>query len=150
MLPLRRYFLIFFALCFILTCICGVIAALLPSGVGGILTAIPYLITMITVLYLFIKQQKRAPTSVERKKLTLGFSLIFWGYNFAFLFLGIAIFSRTNPSIWQDMLLYLKEPQFMSVVVIMALLVAIPLYALTYWFYGQQAQRMAYKILNKK
>ncbi len=36
-----------FALCIVLTLIVGVIAALLPASVGGILTAVPYLGAMI-------------------------------------------------------------------------------------------------------
>lgn len=81
MIPLRRYFIWFFVLCFLFTCICGVLAALMPRGMGGILTAVPYLVAMIWVLFKFLKQQKRAPTQTERKRFTLGFSLIFWGYN---------------------------------------------------------------------
>jgi hypothetical protein len=44
---------------------------------GAVLTAVPYLVAMIWVLLKFIKQQRRAPTQAERKKFTLGFSLIF-------------------------------------------------------------------------
>ena len=40
-------------------------------------------------------------------------------------------------------MLYVQHPQFMSLMVIMLLLMAIPLYLITYWFYGPQAQRMA-------
>lgn len=148
MVSLTRYFVWFFLFCIVLTCICGVLAALLPQGVGGILTAIPYLIAMIIVLYQFLKREKRAPNQHERKRLTLGFSLIFWGYNLSFLLIGIAIFSRQNPNLWQDFLNYLQQPQFLSVVVIMFLLIAIPLYLITYWFYGQQAQRMAKKMFG--
>jgi hypothetical protein len=139
MVPLTRYFLWFFFLCFIFTCICGVVAALMPTGMGAVLTIVPYLVAMIWV---------RAPTQAERKKFTLGFSLIYWGYNLVFLILGIAIATRSNPNAWQDFLLYLQQPQFMSIVVIMLLLIAIPLYLLTYWFYGKQAQRMAAKMFS--
>ena len=115
---------------------------------GGILTVVPYLAAMILVLYKFLKQQQRAPSEHERKKITLGFSLIFWGYNLAFLLLGILIFSKGDPEVWQNFLLYLKNPQFMSVVLIMFLLIAIPLYILTYWFYVKQAGRMAKKMFG--
>ena len=148
MAPLKRYFLWFFFVCFILTCVCGVIAALLPMGMGAILTVIPYLVAMIRILFRFLRQNRRAPTQAERKKLTLGFSLIFWGYNLAFLLLGILLATRSNPQAWQDFLLYMQQPQFLSLVVIMVLLFAIPLYLLTYWFYGKQAQRMAAKIFD--
>lgn len=147
-MSLTRYFLWFFLFCFIFTCICGVLAALLPTGMGGILTIVPYLMAMIVVLYKFLKQQHRAPTDQERKKITLGFTLIFWGYNVFFLLVGLLIFAKNDPDIWQNFLLYIKNPQFMSVVLIMFLLIAIPLYILTYWFYGKQAQRMADKMFG--
>jgi predicted membrane channel-forming protein YqfA (hemolysin III family) len=145
---LTRYFLWFFLFCFIFTGICGVLAALLPTGMGGILTIVPYLTAMILVLYKFLKQQRRAPTNQERKKITLGFTLIFWGYNVVFLLLGIILFAKNDPEIWQNFILYIKNPQFMSLVLIMFLLIAIPLYILTYWFYGKQAQRMAQKMFG--
>lgn len=147
-MSLTRYFLWFFLFCFIFTCICGVLAALLPTGMGGILTIVPYLMAMILVLYKFLKQQHRAPTDQERKKITLGFTLIFWGYNVFFLLVGLLIFAKSDPYIWQNFLLYIKNPQFMSVVLIIFLLIAIPLYILTYWFYGKQAQRMADKMFG--
>ena len=147
-MSLTRYFLWFFFFFFIFTCICGVLAALLPTGMGGILTIVPYLMAMILVLYKFLKQQHRAPTDQERKKITLGFTLIFWGYNVFFLLVGLLIFAKNDPDIWQNFLLYIKNPQFMSVVLIMFLLIAIPLYILTYWFYGKQAQRMADKMFG--
>lgn len=143
MLPLTRYFIWFFIICFIFTCICGVLAALMPTGMGAVLTVVPYLVAMIWILFKFLKHQKRAPTQSERKKFTLGFSLIYWGYNLLFLLLGILIATRSNPNAWLDFLLYLQQPQFISIVLIMFLLIAIPLYLLTYWFYGKQAQRMA-------
>ena len=133
-MSLTRYFLWFILFCFIFTCICGVLAALLPTGMGGILTIVPYLMAMILVLYKFLKQQHRAPTDQERKKITLGFTLIFWGYNVFFLLVGLLIFAKNDPDIWQNFLLYIKNPQFMSVVLIMFLLIAIPLYILTSWF----------------
>lgn len=145
-----RYFLWFFVLCFVLTCICGVIAALLPQGVGGILTAVPYLIAMLVVLFQFIKRERRAPTQSERKKFSLGFSAIFWGYNLAFVLLGVWWFSRQSAEIWQNLLQYLQQPQFISLIIIMFCLIAIPLYLMTYWFYGPQARRMADKMLQAK
>lgn len=53
------------------------VAALLPASVGGILTAVPYLGAMIFVLFKFLKKERRAPTVQEKKKFTLGFTLIF-------------------------------------------------------------------------
>ena len=148
MVALTRYFTWFFVVCLIFTCICGVLAALMPTGMGAILTIVPYLIAMIWVLFKFLKQQHRAPTQAERQKITLGFSVIYWLYNLCFLLLGIVIASRSNPNAWQDLTLYLQNTQFLMIMLIMFLLIAIPLYLLTYWFYGKQAQRMAEKMFD--
>ena len=53
MTALRRYFIWFFLICLLTTLIAGVVAAILPIGVGGIVTAVPYLVAMIAVLYQF-------------------------------------------------------------------------------------------------
>ncbi|MBK0064961.1 MULTISPECIES: ABZJ_00895 family protein [unclassified Acinetobacter] len=150
MTNLRRYYLWFFLICFMVTLLMGVIAALLPQGLGMVITAVPYLTAMIAVLFRFLKQEKRAPTQAERKKLTLGFSLIFWGYNLLGVLLGLAIFSLRDPEVFQNFLLYLQQPQFISIILIMFLVLAIPLYLITYWFYGKQAQRMATKMFGSK
>ncbi len=52
-----------------LTLIVGVVAALLPASVGGILTAVPYLGAMIFVLFKFLKKERRAPTVPEKRNL---------------------------------------------------------------------------------
>ncbi|MDO7476216.1 ABZJ_00895 family protein [Acinetobacter baumannii] len=148
MTKLRSYFLWFFGLCIVLTLIVGVVAALLPASVGGILTAVPYLGAMIFVLFKFLKKERRAPTLQEKKKFTLGFTLIFWGYNLCGVLFGLFLFARKDPEILQNFMLYLKQPQFLSIMVIMLLMLAIPLYLITYWFYGKQAQRMADKMFN--
>lgn len=149
MISLTRYFIWFFILLFIFTCLCGVLAALLPQGVGSILTVVPFLIAIIWVLFKFLKHQKRAPNPSERIKLTWGFSLIFWLFNISFLLLGIFLFSKGNSTIWQDFMLYLKEPKFLAVMMGMFLLIAIPLFLLSYWFYGPQAKRMADKMFDR-
>ena len=84
----------------------------------------------------------------QKKKFTLGFTLIFWGYNLCGVLFGLFLFSRKDPEILQNFMLYLKQPQFLSIMVIMLLMLAIPLYLITYWFYGKQAQRMANKMFN--
>ena len=147
-MSLNKYFLYFFLICLSLSLVAGVLAALLPLGIGGVLTALPYLIAMIIVLYIFLKKQLRAPTPVERQKLSLGYTLIFWGYNLTGVCIGIAFFSRKDPQIWQSFLLYLQQPKFLMTIFVMILLLAIPLYLITYWFYGQQAQRMAAKMFD--
>lgn len=148
MISLRLYYLWFFIICLASTLIAGVLAAILPNSLGGVLTAIPYLIAIIFVLFKFLKQQRRAPIQQERKRLSIGFSLIFWGYNVCGLLLGLFIFARKDPEIWQNFLLYLKQPQFLLAVLAMWLVIALPLFLITYWFYGPQAQRMATKMFQ--
>lgn len=145
MVSLNKYYLWFFLLCLGLTLIAGVVAALLPPQVAGIVTALPYMIAMIFVLNLFIKQQRRAPTDQERKKFTLAYTLIFWGYNIAGVLFGVFLFSRKDPEVWQNFVLYMTNGKFLSLTIIMIMILAIPLYLITYWFYGKQAQRMAAK-----
>lgn len=146
MISLRLYYLWFFIICLVLTLLTGVLAAFLPNSIGGILTAMPYLIAIILVLFKFLRQQRRAPTAQEQKRFTLVFSLIFWGYNLIGLLGGLYFFSRRDPQVWQNFLLYLQEPKFLLTVLAMWLMLAIPLYLITYWFYGKQAQRMAAKM----
>lgn len=148
MISLRLYYLWFFIICLASTLIAGVLAAILPNSLGGVLTATPYLIAIIFVLFKFLKQQRRAPTAQEKKRLSIGFSLIFWGYNACGLLLGLYIFARKDPEIWQNFLLYLKQPQFLLAVLGMWLVIALPLFLITYWFYGPQAQRMATKMFH--
>lgn len=149
MVSLNKYFLWFFILCLILTMIAGVLAALLPNQIAGILTAIPYLAAMIIVLYRFLKQQRRAPTDSERKKLVLGYTLIFWGYNLLGVFIGVLIFSRNDPEVWQSFVASMSNLRFVSTTLLMLLMLAIPLYLITSWFYGKQAKRMAMQMFGK-
>ena len=148
MISLRLYYIWFFIICFTATLLAGVLAAILPNSIGGVLTAVPYLIAIIVILFKFLKQQRRAPTPQERKGLSIGFSLIFWGYNACGLLLGLFIFARKDPDVWQNFLLYLKQPQFLLTVLAMWFVIAVPLFLITYWFYGPQAQRMANKMFN--
>ena len=128
MVSLNKYYLWFFLLCLGLTLIAGVVAALLPPQVAGIVTALPYMFAMIFVLNLFIKQQRRAPTDQERKKFTLAYTLIFWGYNIAGVLFGILMFSRKDPEVWQNFVLYMTNGKFLRLTIIMLMILAIPLY----------------------
>lgn len=148
MISLRLYYVWFFIICLLATLIAGILAAILPNSVGGVLTAIPYLIAIIFVLFRFLKKQRRAPTPQEKKRLTLGFTLIFWGYNACGLLLGLFIFARKDSEIWQNFLLYLKQPAFLLTVLAIWFVIALPLFLITFWFYGPQAQRMANKMFN--
>lgn len=149
MTTLRPYYLWFFVLCLILTVLVGIIAALLPRGLGGMITALPYLVAMIVVLHRFIKKEQRAPTQQERKRFAWGYLIIFWAYNLFGVWIGLFLFSLQDAEVWQNLLIYLHQPQFIGLLIIMFLMLAIPLYWITYWFYGKQAQRMADKILMK-
>lgn len=146
MVSLNKYFFWFFLLCLVLTMIAGVLAAILPNEIAGVLTAIPYLLAMIIVLHRFLRQQRRAPTDKERRNLTLGFTLIFWSYNLLGVFAGVWFFSRNDPEIWQTFFAYMQNIRFLSTMTFMLLLLAIPLYLITHWFYGKQAKRMAAKM----
>lgn len=146
MASLSKYFLWFFLICLVLTMLVGVLVALLPSQIAGVLTALPYLISMIVVLHLFLKQQKRAPSKAEQKKFSIGFSLIFWIYNFIGILIGVMVFARHDADVWQNFLMYMQNPQFLMISAMMLLMLAVPLFLITYWFYGKQAQRMAAKM----
>ena len=148
MVSLSKYFLWFFVLCLVLTVIMGLISLIVPNQVAGILIAFPYLISMIIVLHLFLKQQKRAPTEQEKKKFTIGFSIIFWSYNLAGLIGEVLYFSRQNPEILTNFLAGIQNIQFLMISIVMLLMLAIPLYLITYWFYGKQAKRMATKMFG--
>lgn len=148
MISLRLYYIWFFIICFTATLLVGVLAAILPNSIGGVLTAIPYLIAIIVILFKFLKKQRRAPTPQERKRLSIGFSLIFWGYNVCGLLFGLFIFARKDPEVWQNFLLYLKQPAFLLSILAMWFVIAVPLFLITYWFYGSQAQRMANKMFS--
>jgi hypothetical protein len=130
--------------------IAGILAAILPNEIAGVFTALPYLLAMIIVLYRFLKQQHRAPTDQERRSLTLGFTLIFWSYNILGVFVGVWFFSRNDPEIWQSFIAYMQNIRFLSTILIMLLLLAVPLFLITYWFYGTQAKRMAAKMFENE
>ena len=145
---LKRYYLAFLFWCIVLTCIFGVVAALVPQGLGGIFTAIPYLLALVVVVFRFLKREQRAPNKTEHKRLTLGFTLIFWGLNLVGMFLALYLFSRQDHSVSANFWLYLQQPRFVATALSLWLLLAIPLYLLTYWFWGPQAKRMAAKMFE--
>jgi len=134
MISLRLYYIWFFIICFTATLLVGVLAAILPNSIGGVLTAIPYLIAIIVILFKFLKKQRRAPTPQERKRLSIGFSLIFWGYNVCGLLFGLFIFARKDPEVWQNFLLYLKQPAFLlSILAMWFVIAASDLFSILNW-----------------
>lgn len=148
MQSLRRYYCYFFILCLVLTMVFGVIAALLPQPVGTALTAFPYLISMIGVLFIFLNKQKRAPSTKERNHFALVFVLIFFFYNLAFALLGQIFFSMGEPEAWQNWWMQISNGQFIFILIAQLLIYMIPLYLVTFWFYGKQSHRMADKMFN--
>jgi len=57
MISLRLYYIWFFIICFTATLLAGVLAAILPNSIGGVLTAVPYLIAIIVAVKQIIKNQ---------------------------------------------------------------------------------------------
>ena len=149
MIALTKYYLYFFLLCLVFTLISGVAAALLPNAIAGALTALPYMVAMICVLHIFLKQQQRAPTQSERKKFAVIFVLLFWLFNILGMLAGLWIFSLSDPGLWQDVSLYFYSWRFTLIILGMGLVISLPMFLLTYWFYGKQAQRMAEKMFEK-
>ena len=75
-----QYLLRFFIYLVLFTMLVGVIAALLPQGMGQVLTAFPFLISIILLLFHFLKRERRAPSAVERNRFSLIYVLIFFLY----------------------------------------------------------------------
>lgn len=124
----------------------GVIAALLPRGVGQVLTALPFLISSILLLFHFLKKERRAPTRLERNRFSLIYVLIFFFYNYIFAVLGSLLFNLNIPNIGA---LWLKEAlnvEFQLMLISRLLIFMIPFYLVVFWFYGPQAKRMAAKM----
>lgn len=121
----------------------GVIAALIPNELAMFMLTFPYLASMISVLYIFLKQQGRAPTVIEKRYFTIAFILLFWLFNLLSIISCIAYFALETPSIWSDYLGYLHNQQFLLLILAMVVAVSIPFVLITLWFYGKQAQRMA-------
>ena len=77
MISLRLYFYGFLLfVCFLVISCRSAFAAILPNSIAGVLTAIPYLIAMIFVLFKFLKQQRRAPTLSQLKKTKFSLDLV--------------------------------------------------------------------------
>ena len=108
----------------------------------------PYLASMISVLYIFLKQQGRAPTTTEKRYFAIAFILLFWLFNVLGIISSIAYFAQQAPSIWSDYLLYLQNSEFVLMILAIAVAVSIPLVLITLWFYGKQAQRMAKRMFT--
>ncbi len=143
-----RYFLRFFLYLVLFTMVIGVVAALLPQGVGQILTAFPFLISMLLLLFRFLKQERRAPTQQERNRFSFIYVLIFFLYNYIFAVLGPLIFNLSLPNIFELWLQQAFDGQFQALLISRLLIFMIPFYLIVFWFYGPQAKRMAEKMFS--
>ena len=143
-----RYFLRFFLYLVLFTMVIGVVAALLPQGVGQILTAFPFLISMLLLLFRFLKQERRAPTQQERNRFSFIYVLIFFLYNYVFAVLGPLIFNLSLPNIFELWLQQAFDGQFQALLISRLLIFMIPFYLIVFWFYGPQAKRMAEKMFS--
>ena len=130
------------------TMVIGVVAALLPQGVGQILTAFPFLISMLLLLFRFLKQERRAPTQQERNRFSFIYVLIFFLYNYIFAVLGPLIFNLSLPNIFELWLQQAFDGQFQALLISRLLIFMIPFYLIVFWFYGPQAKRMAAKMFS--
>ena len=141
-----QYFLRFFIYLVLFTLVAGLIAAFLPNVVGQIITAFPFLIAMILVLFRFLKQNRRAPTTKERNRFSLVYVLIFFLYNYIFAVFGPLLANVKLENVLNLWMEHALNPNFQSLLVSKLLIFMIPFYLITYWFYGPQAQRMAAKM----
>ncbi|MDQ8953758.1 ABZJ_00895 family protein [Acinetobacter rudis] len=148
MFTLSRYYLWFLFFCFVYTIVTGLIAAWIPNEIAAALVTTPYLAAMITVLHIFLKRERRAPTSSEKKYFTVVFLICFWLFNILGLLASLAYFSAQDPNVWQSFLSYLNHGQFLLMALGMVVLVSIPMVLITLWFYGKQAQRMALRLFG--
>ena len=98
--------------------------------------------------YIFLKKQKRAPSTKERNHFALVFVFIFFFYNLAFALLGQIFFSMGEPEAWQNWWMQISNGQFIFILIAQLLIYMIPLYLVTFWFYGKQSHRMADKMFN--
>lgn len=143
MFRLTKYYFWFFLFCIIYTMLTGVVAAVIPNELAMVLLTVPYLAAMVSVLYIFLKQQRRAPTATEKKHFTIAYILLFWLFNIFGILSSLVYFAQQDQTIWDNFLAYMINPQFILIVLAMVLVLSIPLVLITLWFYGKQAQRMA-------
>lgn len=124
----------------------GILAALLPKEVGQVLTALPFLIAMILVLFRFLKNERRAPSKIERNRFSLLYVVIFFLFNYVFAVIGPLIFNLNLPNIWSLWWTAATDAQFQISLLTHLLIFMIPFYLISFWFYGPQAKRMAAKM----
>ncbi|GAB2678136.1 hypothetical protein GCM10027155_00400 [Acinetobacter apis] len=142
-LSLTKYYAWFLLFCFIFTCISSVLRTFFISPISFVLLILPYLVAMVSVLYLFLKQQKRAPTRREMFKFAGMLNLLFWLFNFVGFVLVVLWMAIQDPRIWQYLVTVEPNPQLIALISLFIAIIAVPFYVITLWFYGPQAKRMA-------
>lgn len=141
-----QYFIRFFIYLVLFTMMAGIIAAMTPVTIGQLMTAFPFLIASILVLFNFLKRERRAPSSVERNRFSLIYIFIFFLFNYIFAVIGPLIFNLNLANIWALWWKAATDPQFQFSLISQLLIFMIPFYLITFWFYGPQAKRMAAKM----
>lgn len=142
---MKKYYAWFILFCFIFTCIGGVLMALLPQSIAIIFMVLPYLASMISVLYLFLKQQQRAPSRKEMFRFAWLFNILFWLFNFTGFVLTLlwTAWSQPQLDVWQYLNIFVLQPQVLMISFLIVAIIGIPFYLVTLWFFGPQARRMA-------
>lgn len=128
----------------------GILAALFPTEVGQVLTAFPFLIAMILVLLRFLKNEQRAPSTIERNRFSLLYVVIFFLFNYIFAVIGPLIFNLSLPNILSIWWKAATDAQFQMSLITHLLIFMIPFYLISFWFYGPQAKRMAAKMFSSQ
>ena len=128
----------------------GILAALFPTEVGQVLTAFPFLIAMILVLLRFLKNEQRAPSTIERNCFSLLYVVIFFLFNYIFAVIGPLIFNLSLPNILSIWWKAATDAQFQMSLITHLLIFMIPFYLISFWFYGPQAKRMAAKMFSSQ
>ncbi|MBP7782986.1 MAG: ABZJ_00895 family protein [Acinetobacter sp.] len=145
---MSKYFLRFFIYLVLFTMLAGILAALFPKEVGQVLTAFPFLIAMILVLFRFLKNEERAPSNMERNHFSLLYVVIFFLFNYVFAVIGPLIFNLNLPNILSVWWKAAIDAQFQISLITHLLIFMIPFYLISFWFYGPQAKRMAAKMFD--
>ena len=147
---MSKYFLRFFIYLVLFTMLAGILAALFPTEVGQVLTAFPFLIAMILVLFRFLKNEQRAPSTIERNRFSLLYVVIFFLFNYIFAVIGSLIFNLSLPNILSIWWKAATDAQFQMSLITHLLIFMIPFYLISFWFYGPQAKRMAAKMFSSQ
>jgi lysylphosphatidylglycerol synthetase-like protein (DUF2156 family) len=147
---MSKYFLRFFIYLVAFTMLAGILAALLPQGIGQVLTAFPFLMSSVLLLFHFLKRERRAPSNSERNRFSLIYVLIFFLYNYVFAVVGPLIFNLNIPNVLNVWFEQAFDLEFQLMLISRLLIFMIPFYIVVFWFYGPQAKRMAAKMFSSE